>query len=499
VTPDRWRAVAELFHAVAQCDPVSQIRLLEAAAERDPELAAEVRALLSADRAGGAVLDLPAWALTPDALLTPQEPLAAGGVAGSYRIVREIGRGGMGIVYEAEDSRLERRVALKVLPGAYVRDPARRERLTREARAAAALTHPSIATVYALEEIDGVLYLVSELVRGETLREELRRGPVPPHRLLPTLAALASGLAAAHAAGIVHRDLKPENIIRCADGGVKILDFGLARLPQREDITRLHLTRTGTAVGTPGYMPPEQLRGQEVDARCDVFAFGVVGWELATGSHPFGASAADLLARMADIMERGPAIASGATVPVPGLEPVLRRCLRPHAADRYSSGEELVREIERLGSSGHVPAGDAAGAWTEGALFWWQVHQGTIAAVVAAMPVMVWFVRRASPIGGQLFLGVLALATVAVAIRLNLLFTSRVHRRRLRAHRARVYKPLVAVEAVLGLVLLAIGVLVAVPDGPLAGVLVTVGVATLVSLAAIEPATTAAALGDGEA
>ena len=166
----------------------------------------------------------------------------------------------------------------------------RRERLTREARAAASLTHPSIATIYALEELDGSLYLVSELVRGQTLRDELARGPLPPERLLPTLIELASGLAAAHAAGIVHRDFKPENIVRCLDGRVKILDFGLARLAASEP----RLTQTGTALGTPGYMPPEQLAGQDVDARTDVFAFGVVAWELATGVHPLGASAAEL-------------------------------------------------------------------------------------------------------------------------------------------------------------------------------------------------------------
>ena len=199
--------------------------------------------------------------------------MAAGTDIGPYRIVEEIGRGGMGVVYDAEDTRLRRTVALKALPAEYARDPVRRERLTREARAAAALTHPSIATIYALEEHDGSLYLVSELVRGQTLRDELARGPLPPERLLPTLIELASGLAAAHAAGIVHRDFKPENIVRCLDGRVKILDFGLARLAANE--TRL--TQTGTALGTPGYMPPEQLAGQDVDARTDVFAFGVVG------------------------------------------------------------------------------------------------------------------------------------------------------------------------------------------------------------------------------
>jgi len=253
-----------------------------------------------------------------------------GTVRGPYRVVREIGRGGMGVVYEAEDTRLRRTVALKALPAEYARDPIRRERLTREARAAASLTHPSIATIYALDEIDGSLYLVAELVRGHTLRDELACGPVPPDRLLPTLVELAAGLAAAHAAGIVHRDFKPENIVRCLDGRVKILDFGLARLASNES----RLTQTGTTLGTPGYMPPEQLSGQDVDARTDVFAFGVVGWELATGIHPLGASAADLMARMADMLDGHTGTPVGPPIPVPGLEPILRRCLRRNPAER---------------------------------------------------------------------------------------------------------------------------------------------------------------------
>src|SRR6185436_15880122 len=148
---------------------------------------------------------------------------------GKYRILAEIGRGGMGVVYEAQDERLRRTVAFKALPPEYTSDPTRRERLIREARAAAALSHPAIATIFALEEIDGELYIISELVRGRTLRDELRDGPLPPGRLLPTLLDIAAGLAAAHEGGIVHRDLKPENVIRSHEGQIKILDFGLAR------------------------------------------------------------------------------------------------------------------------------------------------------------------------------------------------------------------------------------------------------------------------------
>jgi hypothetical protein len=376
----------------------------------------------------------------------------------------------------------------------------RRERLTREARAAAALAHPAIATIYALEEVDGALFLVSELVRGETLRVELRRGAVPRDRLLPTLIELASGLAAAHAAGIVHRDLKPENIVRCSDGRVKILDFGLARMTSEESVTQLRLTQTGMAVGTPGYMPPEQLEGRSVDARTDVFAFGIVAWELATGTHPFGASAAELLARMTDMLDGRAVSATESTLPVPGLEAVLRRCLRRNPADRFPSAEELLRELERLQTrvlAEPVPVPAPAPAHVgRSSLWWWQFHQGLMAVVVASMPVATWFVKESNRgLGSYLFLAVLALSTTSVTIRLNLLFTSRVHQDQLLKQRARVYTALAGAEAVLGVLLLIGAALVAGPHDALAAVLVTLAVATLASLGIIEPATTDAAFG----
>jgi serine/threonine protein kinase len=410
-------------------------------------------------------------------------------MVGPYRVIKEIGRGGMGVVYEAEDTRLRRAVALKALPSEYTRDAMRRERLTREARAAAALTHPAIATIYALDELDGALFLVSELVRGQTLREELAGGAMPVDRLLPTLVELASGLAAAHAAGIVHRDFKPENIVRCTDGHVKILDFGLARMAEAE--TRL--TQTGMAVGTPGYMPPEQLGGQGIDARTDVFAFGVVAWELATGIHPFGASAAELLARMADMLDGQTATAVGPALPIPGLEPVLRRCLRRNPSDRYRSAEQLLADLDQLQVTATATRTSMAQR-PPASLWWWQFHQGIIALVIASMPVATWFVRKWNQnIGSQLFLAVLALSTIAVTIRLNLLFTSRVNRTHLATQRARVYPAMAGVEAVLGLVLLISAALVAGGNDGLAAVLVTLAVATIASLGVIEPATTAGA------
>ena len=417
-------------------------------------------------------------------------------MAGPYRIIREIGRGGMGVVYEAEDTRLRRSVALKALPSEYTTDPVRRERLAREARAAAALTHPSIATIFALDELDGALYLVSELVRGETLREELGRGPLAGDRLLATLIELAGGLAAAHEAGIVHRDFKPENIVRCTDGRVKILDFGLARAPASEP----RLTQTGLALGTPGYMPPEQLTGQDVDARADVFAFGVVAWELATGAHPFGANAAQMLEHMTDLLEGRAVTTITAPLPIPGLEPILRRCLRRNFSERYGSARPVLEDLQALRLSGAQPAATPPTlATTPAALGWWQVHQAVIAGVIASMPVATWFVRGWNPTKGSwLFLAVLALATISVTIRLNLLFTSRVNLPHLRDQRRRVYPAMAGAEAILGVLLLLSAALVAGGSDALASVLVTLAVATMASLGVIEPATTAAARIDSE-
>ena len=496
MTPERWRQINELFHAVLERDADSRRQLLEAAAERDPQLAAEVRSLLTVHESHQGFLDEPAWAVAPELILDDPATSLAGKQIGPYHVLREIGRGGMGVVYEAEDSRLRRPVALKALPSEYSRDPLRRERLTREARAAAALAHPAIATIYALEEVDGALFLVSELVRGETLREELRRGAVHRDRLLPTLIELASGLAAAHAAGIVHRDLKPENIVRCPDGRVKILDFGLARMASEESVTQLRLTQTGMAVGTPGYMPPEQLEGRSVDARTDVFAFGIVAWELATGAHPFGASAAELLARMTDMLDGRAVSATESALPVPGLEAVLRRCLRRNPADRFASAEELLRELERLQARTLAEPAPAHANAGRTSLWWWQFHQGLMAVVVASMPVATWFVKESNRgLGSYLFLAVLALSTISVTIRLNLLFTSRVNQDQLLKQRARVYTALAGAEAVLGVLLLAGASLVAGPHDALAAVLVTLAVATLASLGIIEPATTDAAFG----
>jgi hypothetical protein len=486
VNADRWRDVNSLFHAALELDGAKREAFLRERAATDPDLVREVQSLLARHQPGTDFLEAPAWTVAAS-LMMDDEPSLVGRQVGSYRILEEIGRGGMGVVYAARDERLGRTVALKALPPEYTRDERHRERLAREARAAAAFTHEAIATVFALEEIDGELFIASELVPGNTLRSELALGPVPPDRLVATLVEIASGLAAAHARNVIHRDLKPENIIRRTDGHIKILDFGLARITDPGTRTITRLTETGTAPGTPGYMAPEQLSGGDVDGRTDLFAFGVVAWELATGQHPFGSNPSLMLARM---MEGRPA-----TMPrqlsIPALEPIVRRCLRASPADRYASAEELLADLKKLSTASGSSLAVTGAVDVDSGLWWWQFHQGTMTVVDAVTPVLAWFARPAPghSFRTQLFLAVLALATAAVTLRLNLLFTSRVHPAMLQAHRSRLFHWIAAAEAGIAALLLGSAAVVADTRPAIAAVLVILAIVMLASLAVIEPAT----------
>jgi serine/threonine protein kinase len=212
--------------------------------------------------------------------------LAPGTILGQYEIASALGAGE---VYRAHDTRLQREVAIKVLPQSLTSDPDRLRRFEQEARAAAALNHPNILAVHQMANQNGLSYLVSELLEGETLRERLGRGPVPLRKATDYGVQIARGLAAAHEKGIVHRDLKPENLFITKDGRVKILDFGLAKLSQPKDdrgleTARTHGTEPGMVMGTVGYMAPEQVRGRTVDHRSDIFTLGTILYEMVTGT-----------------------------------------------------------------------------------------------------------------------------------------------------------------------------------------------------------------------
>ena len=287
--------------------------------------------------------------------------LAAGTRLDAYEILGLVGAGGMGEVYRARDSALKREVAIKVLPSFVSRDPDRLSRFEQEAQAAAALNHPNILAVYQFGQFNGSPYLVSELLEGSTLRQLLQRGPLPIRKAIDYGMQIAHGLAAAHEKGIVHRDLKPENLFVTKDGHVKILDFGLAKLMHREpnpDGTRSYCeleTDPGMVMGTAGYMSPEQVRGQTVDHRTDIFAFGAILHEMLSGKRAFqrSTSAETMTAILND---DPPAISqTGANIP-PALQRVVNRCLEKNPEQRFHSASDLAFALDALSDSGASPA-----------------------------------------------------------------------------------------------------------------------------------------------
>jgi serine/threonine protein kinase len=285
---------------------------------------------------------------------------------GPYEIVSLLGAGGMGEVYRAMDVRLRREVAVKVLPPIHAGDPDRVRRFRVEALAAAALNHPNIAAVYDVGSADDTPFVVSELLEGESLRRRLSRGPLPPARAVDYATQIAAGLAAAHGKGVIHRDLKPENLFVTADGRIKILDFGIAKLVERGRPGRatgtpstVTLTEPGTIVGTLGYMSPEQIRGQEVDARGDIFSLGCVLYEMLAGRRAFARdTAADAMA--AALQEDPPPLSSVQPAVSSALERIVLRCLEKTLERRFQSTSDLAFALsttERM-----VTTGSDAGA-----------------------------------------------------------------------------------------------------------------------------------------
>jgi serine/threonine protein kinase len=266
-----------------------------------------------------------------------------GRTLGPYRLEAQIGAGAMGAVYRARDERLGRRVAIKVLP-AHGRDSAElARRLGLEARAAGAIAHPNVVTIHDVGHDAGVAYVVAELVEGESLRSVIERGPVPRARVESIARDLARGLAAAHAVGVVHRDLKPENLIVAADGTLKILDFGLAKVrgAGADGVDALDETEPGAIFGTVGYMAPEQARGEPADARSDLFSAGAILYELATGRRAFGgASHAE---RLSAVLRDTPPLDAGE---LGELAPVIARCLEKDPRRRFQSAQDLAWVLE---------------------------------------------------------------------------------------------------------------------------------------------------------
>jgi serine/threonine-protein kinase len=431
--PARWSRAAEVFHDARERPAPERDAFLDAACGGDRALKAEVEALLAAD--SGAAGFLAAGGPSVASLLLEDEAgaMAPGTTLGPYRILRPLGRGGMGAVYLAEDTRLARPVTLKVLHPGEVADERRRQRLRREARAAAALAHPNVAAIHALEEIDGQLALVAEYVPGKSARERLdAAGRLPVGEALDIARQVARGLEAAHSAGIVHRDLKPENILVGDNGTVRILDFGIAR-ETAADAAGPRLTATGMLVGTPGYMAPEQLEGGSGDARSDLFALGIVIYELVTGANPFqGRTPSSTAARILTV-EPAPPSTLDPLFP-PALDRLVAMCLKKDPSLRYGSAAQVADELDALldtvargasaavaGASRPVHAAGAPGR----AL--WRVHQVILVALLSIIAIGSWWLAAwvGQPLRYTLFAAVLALCVADGTMRVHLLFVER--------------------------------------------------------------------------
>src|ERR1035441_6122126 len=283
-------------------------------------------------------------------------PLTPGARLGQYELHSPLGAGGMGEVYRAHDTRLDREVAIKVLPESLTSDPERLRRFEQEARAAAALNHPNILAVYQMGTHDGVSYMVTELLDGETLRERLRGGLIPLRKAIDYAVQIAHGLAAAHDKGITHRDLKPENLFVTKDGRVKILDFGLAKVgPSKdssgEEATLGTGTEPGMVMGTAGYMSPEQVRGKTADHRSDIFAFGTILYVMVTGKQTFRKpTSAETMTAI--LNEEPPSISQIAPTAPPGLQRVVHRCLEKSPEQRFQSASDMAFALEALSDTG---------------------------------------------------------------------------------------------------------------------------------------------------
>jgi len=367
--PERWSKIESIFHKALEADESRRSSVIEESCAGDAELHREVESLLAHHSDSASFIEQPAFAgqvttssVEPVTAADAPRPDLKGVAVGPYRILEEIGVGGMGQVFRALDTRLHRTVAIKVLPSTHVADPDRKRRFLQEARAASKLNHPNIVTLHDMASDGGVDYLVMEYVAGKTLKELIRPEGLPISEAGGYAIQLAGALAVAHAAGLIHRDIKPANIMVTNDGQVKVLDFGLAKqlTPAGADSLDAGQSVPGMLVGTVSYMSPEQTRGEPLDARSDIFAFGSVLYEAVTGQLPFRASS--LLSTMHEIALHDPPPPSRVQPRVPvWLEQIILRCLRKQVAERYQSMAEL---LEALRSGGDRAAPETARACT---------------------------------------------------------------------------------------------------------------------------------------
>lgn len=371
MTPERYRRIKELFYSALEREAEARPAFLAEACGDDEALCAKVEALIAAAEQPGSFMDTPAYAVAAETLAEHSTGELVGKSISHYQVMALLGSGGMGDVYLARDTRLGRKVALKLLPNYLTDDESRIRRFKQEARAASALNHPNVLTIYEIEQAGDRYFIATEFVDGETLRQRLKGGRLRPHEAVEVAAQIATALSKAHQEGIVHRDIKPENVMLDAEGRVKVLDFGLAKYTwslnddaaDGANAESVH-TLPGMLMGTTAYMSPEQARGLPVDARTDIWSLGVVLYEMLAGHSPFGGQTpSDTLAAILE-REPGPLAKEDSGLPAK-LERIVGKALRKDREKRYQTSRELAldleslcRELEGTASSGKASTAD---------------------------------------------------------------------------------------------------------------------------------------------
>jgi serine/threonine protein kinase/Tol biopolymer transport system component len=354
MTPERWQQVKQIFNSAIMYRPEERSSFISQACSGDEELRSEVESLIASHEESGSFIDKPAFEAAATLLANEKAELNGGQNIGSYEVISFINRGGMGEVYLAEDKRLGRKVALKLLPASFTTDEDRLRRFEQEARAASALNHPNIITIYEIRQAAGSHIIATEFVEGETLRHRLSRAPLTLAETLNIAMQVADALSAAHKAGIIHRDIKPENIMLRPDGYVKVLDFGLAKLSEQatpavaaEAPTIQVRTGSGIVIGTAGYMSPEQARGLGVDHRSDIFSLGAVIYEMLARRKPFeGDTPSDTLAAI--LKTEPPPLARVAQGVPSELVRIVNKSLRKDREERYQVVKDLWLDLKAL-------------------------------------------------------------------------------------------------------------------------------------------------------
>jgi serine/threonine protein kinase len=396
MTPERWRQIEKLYHSALTHEPSRRAAFLRDACKGDEALRKEVESLLTQQGQAESFIEAPALEVASKGLIVDSnQPTVVtpsrlshsmvGQTVSHYRILEKLGEGGMGVVYKAQDLRLERLVALKFLPHHICPDEEEKTRFIREAKAASALDHPNIGTIHEIAEMDdGQMFIVMAHYEGETLKQKIERGPLPLKEVVDLGAQIALGLAKAHGREIVHRDIKPGNILVTPDGLVKIIDFGLAKLGGLTKITQTH-----TTMGTMAYISPEQARGEEVDARSDVWSLGVVLYEMLTGQLPFPGAHPEAIIH--SILTAKPKQLKQLRAEVPAeIERIVHRALEKDLKSRYASAAEVLKDLSEYQSTVALPEMGVSG---------WKVLSGWLRQKRVAIPAFLILLLFASLLG----------------------------------------------------------------------------------------------------